>query len=125
MSVPAVLRATHWTFAALFAAFVVSGIAIVIAHPRFYWAESGFFDLPAAFGLPIATIKGHTSWGRNLHFLAVWLAVVNAAACVAWACGAATSDRACGRDHGCKGSPVSRVASEFVPATKATPFESE
>jgi thiosulfate reductase cytochrome b subunit len=84
MTVPAVLRATHWTFAALFAAFVVSGIAIVIAHPRFYWGESGFFDLPAAFELPMPTIKGHTSWGRNLHFLAVWSAVVNAAIYVAW-----------------------------------------
>jgi thiosulfate reductase cytochrome b subunit len=84
MSVPAVLRVTHWTFAALFAAFVVSGIAIVIAHPRFYWGESGFFDLPAAFELPIATTKGHTGWGRNLHFLAVWLSVVNALVYVAW-----------------------------------------
>jgi thiosulfate reductase cytochrome b subunit len=84
MSVPAVLRATHWTFAALFAAFVVSGIAIVIAHPRFYWGESGFFDVPAAFELPVATLKGHTSWGRNLHFLAVWISVVNAAIYVAW-----------------------------------------
>jgi thiosulfate reductase cytochrome b subunit len=80
----AVLRATHWTFAALFAVFVVSGIAIVIAHPRFYWGESGFFDLPAAFELPIPTTKGHTSWGRNLHYLAVWIAVVNAAVYMAW-----------------------------------------
>jgi thiosulfate reductase cytochrome b subunit len=79
-----VLRATHWTFAALFVVFVVSGIAIVIAHPRFYWGESGFFDLPAAFELPIATTKGHTSWGRNLHFLAVWISVVNAAVYMAW-----------------------------------------
>ncbi len=38
--------------------FVVSGIAnIVIAHPRFYWGDSGFFDTPAAFELPIATLK--------------------------------------------------------------------
>jgi thiosulfate reductase cytochrome b subunit len=84
MSVPAVLRATHWTFAAAFALFVISGIAIVIAHPRFYWGEAGFFDLPAAFELPIATTKGHTGWGRNLHFLAAWIAVVNAAVYVAW-----------------------------------------
>lgn len=78
------LRATHWTFAAIFAAFVVSGIAILIAHPRFYWGESGFFDTPAAFELPIATTKGHTSWGRNLHFLATWIAVVNGVVYLAW-----------------------------------------
>jgi thiosulfate reductase cytochrome b subunit len=84
MSAPAVLRFTHWTFAALFAVFVISGIGIVIAHPRFYWGESGFFDQPAAFELPIATTKGHTGWGRNLHFLAVWISVVNAVAYVIW-----------------------------------------
>lgn len=78
------LRATHWTFAAIFAVFVVSGIAIVVAHPRFYWGEAGFFDTPAAFELPIATTKGHTAWGRNLHFLATWIAVVNAVAYLAW-----------------------------------------
>jgi thiosulfate reductase cytochrome b subunit len=80
----AVLRATHWTFAATFAAFVVSGIGIVIAHPRFYWGESGFFDTPAAFELPIPTTKGHTAWGRNLHFLAAWIAAVNAVVYLAW-----------------------------------------
>ena len=71
-------------FAALFAAFVVSGIGILFAHPRFYWGDAGFFDLPAAFELPLATIKGHTSWGRNIHFLAVWLSVVNAVVYLAW-----------------------------------------
>lgn len=90
MSEPAVsgvLRATHWTFAALFAAFVVSGIGILIAHPRFYWGESGYFDTPAAFELPMEALKGHSGWGRQVHFLAVWIAVVNAVVYLAWGFG--------------------------------------
>lgn len=78
------LRVTHWTFAALFVAFVFSGYDILRAHPRFYWGESGYFDLPAAFALPLAQTTAYTWRGRNVHFLATWLAAVNAAVYVVW-----------------------------------------
>ena len=46
------VRATHWINFLSFLALAVSGVAILIAHPRFYWGESGYFDTPAAFELP-------------------------------------------------------------------------
>ena len=47
------VRTTHWINALSFAALVVSGTAILLAHPRFYWGETGYFDTPAAFELPL------------------------------------------------------------------------
>jgi Prokaryotic cytochrome b561 len=37
----AVVRVTHWIHALSFVALVVSGIAILLAHTRFYWGETG------------------------------------------------------------------------------------
>ena len=37
----ALVRATHWITALCFLALLVSGIEIVISHPRFYWGETG------------------------------------------------------------------------------------
>jgi Ni/Fe-hydrogenase b-type cytochrome subunit len=78
------VRLTHWVNAASLLALTISGIGIALAHPRFYWGEGGYFDTPAAFELPIETIKGHTAWGRNLHFLAAWVAVLNGLWYVGW-----------------------------------------
>jgi thiosulfate reductase cytochrome b subunit len=69
------VRVTHWIHAAGFAALVVSGVAILIAHPRFYWGETGYFDTPAAFGVPLPVNLDQTGWGRSLHFLAAWITV--------------------------------------------------
>lgn len=80
----ALVRATHWINALTFAALTVSGAAILIAHPRFYWGEAGYFDTPAAFELPIKVNLDQTGWGRNLHFLAAWITVVNGLIYVAW-----------------------------------------
>jgi len=35
------VRITHWINAASFIALVVSGIGILLSHPRFYWGETG------------------------------------------------------------------------------------
>ena len=37
----AIVRVTHWMTALCFFALLVSGIEIVISHPRFYWGENG------------------------------------------------------------------------------------
>ena len=37
----AFVRVTHWITALCFFALLVSGIEIVISHPRFYWGETG------------------------------------------------------------------------------------
>jgi len=78
------VRITHWIHTLSFAALAVSGAAILIAHPRFYWGEDGYFDTPAAFELPLKVNLDQTGWGRSLHFLGAWVAVLNGAAYLAW-----------------------------------------
>jgi len=73
---PAIVRATHWVTAAATVALIVSGIAILLAHPRLYWGETGGVGGPALIDLPIPFVMGHSGWGRYLHFLAAWVAVV-------------------------------------------------
>jgi thiosulfate reductase cytochrome b subunit len=73
----ALVRATHWVNTLSFFALVVSGIAILIAHPRLYWGESGGVGAPSLFDLPIPFMLGHSGWGRYLHFLSAWVCVVN------------------------------------------------
>jgi thiosulfate reductase cytochrome b subunit len=78
------VRATHWINFLSFLALAVSGIAILMAHPRFYWGEAGYFDTPAAFELPLRVNLDQTGWGRDLHFLAAWIAVLNGIVYTAW-----------------------------------------
>jgi len=59
----ALVRVTHWVTALSTAALVVSGIAILLAHPRLYWGETGavrgpsLIDLPLPFVLVVDTLK--------------------------------------------------------------------
>jgi thiosulfate reductase cytochrome b subunit len=78
------VRVTHAINAMAFAALLISGGAILVAHPRFYWGESGYFQMPAAFELPLAVDTDHTGWGRSLHFLAAWIVVSNGGAYWLW-----------------------------------------
>jgi thiosulfate reductase cytochrome b subunit len=71
------VRITHWINSISFVLLVISGTAILIAHPRFYWGEVGNFEMPAWLELPIETDLSHTGWGRSLHFLAAWIMVIN------------------------------------------------
>ena len=73
------VRITHWIHAASFIALLVSGLAILLAHPRLYWGETGAVGGPALIDLPLpfvlnVPIRGP---GRNLHFLSAWLCVLN------------------------------------------------
>jgi thiosulfate reductase cytochrome b subunit len=81
------VRATHWIFALAFLALLVSGVEILISHPRFYWGENGNVLTPALFQLPLPSSRSlvHTGysyvlpdqngWSRALHFQAAWFAV--------------------------------------------------
>jgi thiosulfate reductase cytochrome b subunit len=73
----ALVRVTHWINTASFLALVVSGTAILIAHPRLYWGETGSVGTPSLLDLPIPFMLGHSGWGRYLHFLAAWACVLN------------------------------------------------
>ncbi len=84
----ALIRATHWITTLCFFALLVSGIEIVISHPRFYWGETGNVNTPALFQLPIPASRNlvktgygyvlpdQNGWSRYLHFQAAWLAVL-------------------------------------------------
>src|SRR3989442_842246 len=60
-----------------FLALVVSGSAILLAHPRLYWGETGAFGGPALIALPLRLNLDQSGWGRSLHFLAAWICVLN------------------------------------------------
>jgi Ni/Fe-hydrogenase b-type cytochrome subunit len=72
----AIVRITHWITAISFFALLVSGIAILIAHPRLYWGETGALGTPSLLDLPIRLRLGHSGWGRYLHFLSAWVCVL-------------------------------------------------
>jgi len=72
----AVVRITHWMTALSFFGLLVSGIAILLAHPRLYWGETGAVGTPSLLDLPIPFTLGHSGWGRYLHFLSAWVCVV-------------------------------------------------
>lgn len=71
------VRITHWINAVSFLFLVPSGIAILIAHPEFYWGETGYFGHPALFTLPIEPNFDHSGWGRGMHFFFAWVLVIN------------------------------------------------
>jgi thiosulfate reductase cytochrome b subunit len=83
----ALVRVTHWITALCFLALLVSGLEIVISHPRFYWGENGNVLTPAVFSFPIPSSRStvptgygyvlpdQNGWSRYLHFEAAWVLV--------------------------------------------------
>jgi len=83
----AVVRVTHWITALCFLALLVSGVELIISHPRFYWGEEGNVNTSSLFDLPIpasrAAVKtgyayvlpDQNGWSRYLHFQTAWIAV--------------------------------------------------
>src|SRR5579871_5546887 len=84
---PMIVRATHWIAAACFLALLVSGIEILISHPRFYWGETGNSLTPPLFRIPIPASRStvptgygyvlpdQNGWSRALHFQSAWAVV--------------------------------------------------
>ncbi len=98
------IRISHWIVALAFAAVAVSGVLILMVHPRLYWGEAGNDLMPALIELPISAnhqpdklertttfteIAGQpvsayrkfdqfnqNGWARSLHFLAGWFLVI-------------------------------------------------
>ena len=74
---PAFVRVTHWVNAASTLALLVSGVAILLAHPRLYWGETGAVGAPSLIDLPLPfMLTGQSGWGRSLHFLSAWICVL-------------------------------------------------
>ena len=73
----ALVRVTHWITTASFIALVYSGVAILLAHPRLYWGETGALGTPSLIDLPLPfVLTGQSGWGRYLHFLSAWVCVL-------------------------------------------------
>jgi thiosulfate reductase cytochrome b subunit len=98
------VRISHWVIALAFLTLAVTGILILMVHPRLYWGEAGNDLMPALIELPISanhqpdklerttTFTGiagspvsayrkfeqfnENSWARSLHFLAGWFLVI-------------------------------------------------
>ena len=82
-----VVRITHWITVVCFFALLVSGVEILISHPRFYWGEAGNVNTKPLFIIPIASsrdtvptgygvLPDQNGWSRYLHFEAAWLIVI-------------------------------------------------
>ncbi len=84
----ALVRITHWITAACFLALLVTGIEILISHPRFYWGETGNVHTAPLFRIPIPSSRAsvptgygyvlpdQNGWSRSLHFQAAWFVVL-------------------------------------------------
>jgi thiosulfate reductase cytochrome b subunit len=83
----ALVRVTHWITTLCFLALLVSGVEILISHPRFYWGETGNIHTPTLFRIPIPASRSsvptgygyvlpdQNGWSRYLHFQAAWVVV--------------------------------------------------
>lgn len=97
------VRVSHWTTAVSVFTLAVTGVVILMVHPRLYWGEAGNDLMPALLELPISRNHQHggwtsstplvgaaggpvtatrtydifneNGWGRSLHFLAAWVLV--------------------------------------------------
>jgi thiosulfate reductase cytochrome b subunit len=93
---PALVRATHWVTTLAFLALLVTGVEILISHPRFYWGETGNVNEQPLLTIPIPTsrstiLNGYTitlddqnGWSRYLHFEAAWIVVITGLVYVAY-----------------------------------------
>jgi thiosulfate reductase cytochrome b subunit len=83
----AVVRVTHWITTLAFFALLLTGLEIVISHPRFYWGETGNVNMAPLFSLHIPASRAtvptgyrvlpdQNGWSRYLHFEAAWVLVL-------------------------------------------------
>jgi thiosulfate reductase cytochrome b subunit len=82
------VRVTHWITTLCFLALLVTGVEILISHPRFYWGETGNVLTKPLFRIPIPSSRGlvptgygyvlpdQNGWSRALHFQAAWIVVL-------------------------------------------------
>jgi thiosulfate reductase cytochrome b subunit len=92
----ALVRATHWITTLCFFALLVSGMEIVISHPRFYWGETGNVLTTPLFQMPIPSsrrlvptgygyvLPDQNGWSRALHFQSAWIVVLTGFLYVIW-----------------------------------------
>lgn len=79
------VRVTHWLTTIAFFALLLSGVEVVLSHPRFYWGEVGNVNTPPAFTIPVPSSRGavptaydyvlpdQNGWSRYMHVQSAWL----------------------------------------------------
>ena len=84
------VRVTHWLTVLSFLALLITGLEIVVSHPRFYWGETGNVNMRPLFTLPIPSSRDtvptgyhyvmpdQNGWSRYLHFQSAWVLVFTA-----------------------------------------------
>ena len=82
------VRITHWIMALASLTLLVTGVEIVVSHPRFYWGEVGNVNTPVLFKIPIPASRNlvpsgygyvmpdQNGWSRYLHFQSAWVLVL-------------------------------------------------
>lgn len=92
----AIVRVTHWSTTLCVLVLLVSGIEIVLSHPRFYWGETGNVLTPALFSIPVPSsretvptgydyvLPDANGWSRYMHFEAAWALVLTSAVYLLW-----------------------------------------
>jgi thiosulfate reductase cytochrome b subunit len=83
------VRITHWLTFLAFIALLITGIEILMSHPRFYWGEVGNVNTHPLFTFHIPSsrdtvptgygyvLPDQNGWSRYLHFQAAWLLVLS------------------------------------------------
>lgn len=79
------VRVTHWLTSLAFAALLLSGVEVLLSHPRFYWGETGNVEETPLFTIPVPSsrrtvptgydyvLPDQNGWSRYLHFESAWL----------------------------------------------------
>jgi thiosulfate reductase cytochrome b subunit len=91
-----VVRVTHWITALCFFALLLTGVEILLSHPRFYWGTTGNILTKPAFRLPVPSsrdmvptgypyvLPDQNGWSRYLHFEAAWFVVLTGLVYFVW-----------------------------------------
>jgi thiosulfate reductase cytochrome b subunit len=85
------VRICHWINLAACVYLLWSGVHIFLDFPELYWGHTGYRGFPAAFRLEDWGLSwdeagrlGDRRWGRNYHFTAAWVFLINGLVYVAW-----------------------------------------
>jgi thiosulfate reductase cytochrome b subunit len=69
----AIVRITHWVVVLSVLGLLVSGIGILISHPRLYWGETGYIGADSLIDVPLPFVIGPSVWNRPIHFFFAWI----------------------------------------------------